>query len=110
MMLELLVEGSTGDHYTVTFTREDDNLRASCTCQAGQNRIHCKHRLSLLAGDVSNVAGDLPKDIGTKITALLAGSDIEQALEKLRIAEASVSAAQAEFKRVKKALDRVMHS
>lgn len=110
-MLNLLVESSTsGERYAVTFTREGDNLRTSCTCQAGQKGIHCKHRLSLLAGDLSSVVGEVPADIGSKICALLIGSDVEKVLEQLRNAEAGFAAAQAEVKRVKKALDRVMHS
>jgi hypothetical protein len=109
-MLELQVEGSSGDHYAVTFIREGNNLHTSCTCQAGQKGIHCKHRLSLLAGDISRVVGTPPSDIGSKIAALLTGSDVAQALENLHVAEATAATAQAELKRVKKALDRVMHS
>ena len=110
-MLELLIESSrTGEHYAVTFTREGTNLRTSCTCPAGQKGIHCKHRLSLLAGDLSSIVGEVPADIGAQLAALLPGSDVERVLEQLRVAEAGVTAAQAEVKRVKKALDRVMHS
>lgn len=109
-MLEFLVEGSTGDHYTVTFNRDGTNLHTSCSCQAGQKSVHCKHRLSLLAGDISNVVSPVPEDIKAQLATILSGSDVAQALENLHIAEAAVTAAQAEVKRVKKALDRVMHS
>ena len=63
-MLELLIESSSsGEHYAVTFTREGTNLRTSCTCPAGQKGIHCKHRLSLLAGDLSSIVGEVPADM-----------------------------------------------
>ena len=71
-MLELLIESSSsGEHYAVTFTREGTNLRTSCTCPAGQKGIHCKHRLSLLAGDLSSIVGEVPADIGAQLAALL---------------------------------------
>lgn len=108
-MLELTVEGSSGNRYLVNFARDGHKLRTSCTCPAGEKGIHCKHRLSLLAGDTAGVIGTLPDDFSKQITVLLAGSDLEQALMKLRTAEGVIATAQAELKQAKKMLDRVMH-
>ena len=108
-MLELLIESSSsGEHYAVTFTREGTNLPSSCTCPAGQKGIHCKHRLSLLAGDLPALSVKC-RPTSAPSSPPCFGSDVERVLEQLRVAEAGVTAAQAEVKRVK-SLDRVMHS
>jgi DNA polymerase-3 subunit epsilon len=49
------VRGSTGNVYEITGRKVAENLRVSCTCQAGQNSIWCKHRTALLDGDVSDL-------------------------------------------------------
>ena len=98
------VQGSTSV-YEVVFSRNDD-VSATCTCNAGQMGQHCKHRMSILAGDgaaitsdnkalVSNLLGWLP---GTKLAAAFAEiADAEQAAEqaKKRLATAKKAFARA---------------
>jgi uncharacterized Zn finger protein len=47
-----LVQGSAAEPYKVIFKlRDDKNLSAYCTCQAGQKGTHCKHRINILRGE-----------------------------------------------------------
>ena len=57
----------------VSFWRVDDDVKSSCTCQAGKNR------LGLLDGDVTNlVSTDL--DSLRKLQAMLEASDVGTAI------------------------------
>ena len=53
--ITFLVQGSSDEPYEVDFYKEDDKLKAFCTCMAGENRTHCKHRLSILAGSEKHI-------------------------------------------------------
>jgi len=57
------VKGSTGNIYEITARRVVDQLRMTCACQAGQNRIWCKHRTALLDGVVSDLLSDNASEI-----------------------------------------------
>ena len=109
-MIVVQIEGSTGTPYTATFSREGNNLKTSCTCPAGESRMHCKHRLALFDGDITQVRGDAPPDLARQIAEMLQGTDVAQALAVLADAERAAEAAKADLKRATKALDRVMHS
>lgn len=109
-MITVKIEGSTGTPYTTTFTREGDRLVTTCTCGAGESKMHCKHRLSLFSGDFSRVRGTPPPDLSTQMIAMLEGSNVAAALAVLAEAEAAAEAAKADVKRAKKALDRAMHA
>lgn len=54
-MVEVHINGSTGTPYVVTFLRIGSSLKTTCSCSAGKNRKHCKHRLALFSGDLSAV-------------------------------------------------------
>lgn len=45
------VTGSHGDPYEITFTDEDGELRAHCTCPAGVFGSLCKHILKVIDDD-----------------------------------------------------------
>jgi hypothetical protein len=49
------VYGSEGDVYEVAFTVISGKALASCNCKAGSNGQFCKHRLTLLAGDMGRL-------------------------------------------------------
>jgi DNA polymerase-3 subunit epsilon len=48
--LSFMVRGRTGNEYEVTARSVAHQLRLNCTCQAGRNKIWCRHRDSLLDG------------------------------------------------------------
>jgi hypothetical protein len=53
-----MVQGSVPEPYTVHITFEPFTI--SCTCQAGQNGLPCKHRIHLLKGYCMSPVGVPP--------------------------------------------------
>jgi hypothetical protein len=107
--LNIEVEGSAGDRYQIELHRKGDELKTSCSCQAGRKNVHCKHRLALLAGDFSRVRDAPPVNLDQAVTAMLQGTPLQATLKALASAEQEASRAKNELNRVKKSLDRVMH-
>lgn len=55
-MTFIQVKSSSGDGgYNIFFGETDGKVRVTCSCQAGLNRMACKHRLSLIDGDIRAV-------------------------------------------------------
>lgn len=77
--IEFLVQGSASEPYRVSFWRVGDNVKSSCTCQAGKNGLACKHRLNLLDGDVTNLVSS-SSDSFRRLQRMLEGSDVGAAL------------------------------
>lgn len=80
--IEFLIQGSATEPYRVSFWRVGDNVKSFCTCQAGRNGLACKHRLSLLDGDVTNLVSSGPNSF-QKLQRMLEGSDVGVALRAL---------------------------
>jgi hypothetical protein len=84
---------SSSDIYQVTLKNENGLVSLNCTCQAGIYRMICKHRTSLLEGDVSNLVleSDVPvvlefiESVGEeKIENLFSGLfEIEEEIKRL---------------------------
>ncbi len=106
--IRFLVQGSTPKPYEVTFVRNGKELTAFCTCQAGQSKLYCKHRVSILKGSEKNVVSDNVSDVA-KVQSWLPGSSIQQALRHVKICEARVKAANWEFSDAKRKLAEVMN-
>ena len=67
---------STDEIYDVIFKIENNLISINCNCQAGLVKTLCKHRLNLLAGDISAMADK------SEVTAL---TDILSKIDKSRI-------------------------
>ena len=80
--IEFYVQGSAAEPYRISFWRAEDNVKSSCTCQAGKNGLACKHRLNLLDGDVTNLVSSNP-DSFQKLQRMLEGSDVGAARHTL---------------------------
>lgn len=106
--LEFQVESSsTGENYIVEVFRSGDNLTCTCTCQAAENGMHCKHRVSILRGDIDGVSGgDIDKV--NIISQMLVGTDVEGALNQMLELEAQKAAIDKQLKAIKKQLGRVL--
>jgi DNA polymerase III subunit epsilon len=61
--LSFTVRGSTSNTYFVNAHKAGSEIRISCTCQAGQNGLWCRHRTDLLDGDVSELLSNNASDI-----------------------------------------------
>jgi uncharacterized Zn finger protein len=102
-----VVSTSSGEVYFIEIVRKGANLTCTCTCPAGSNGTHCKHRLSILRGDAGMVnAGDT--DQMHWIPQMLAGTDVEQAMARLDELEAQKAEIDRQFKAAKKALARTL--
>jgi len=84
--IEFLVQGSAPEPYRVTFTKDQNNLNAYCTCPAGENGQYCKHRFAILSGDGKAIVSENKDQVKT-VKAWLPGTDLENALIDLAQAE-----------------------
>jgi DNA polymerase-3 subunit epsilon len=62
-LLSFAVRGGSGSEYVVTARKVANHLRMTCTCQAGQNKMWCKHRTALLDGDVDALISNNYTDV-----------------------------------------------
>lgn len=106
--LVFLVKGSAPEPYKVSFVKLQDQLRAFCTCPAGDNGTYCKHRFNILSGDTSHIVSGNSVDVET-IVSWIAGTDLEKALKEARSAEEEVRRAQVRLRLTHKRLSRSMH-
>lgn len=102
-----LVQGSAPEPYKVTFRKNGTNLSAYCTCPAGENGQHCKHRLGILSGSTKSIVSKNTSDVEV-VCDWLPGSDIEEAwLEHTRL-ESELIKVKRNLSEAKKALARAM--
>ncbi len=80
--INFMVKGSADDPYEVTFLKNEDRLLVLCTCPAGENRRHCKHRVAIMNGSSENIVSGNADEIST-VQAWMAGTEVETALREL---------------------------
>ena len=102
------VQGSDPLPYTVTFTKNAE-LHVSCTCAAGKVGQPCKHRLSILTGDVSSVVSDNQADAHL-LVHWLPNTKLAAALAAVEEAEQELARAKKKAADTKKALGRIMQA
>ena len=71
------VLGSTGNHFAVSFEKDDKSVHAFCDCEAGKNGISCKHRVSLMNGEFSKIVSGNKQQLQA-VKEMLRGSELEQ--------------------------------
>ena len=104
-----IVQGSEPKPYRVTFSRiASDNLAALCTCQAGVNGLHCRHRLDILAGNTDGIISENKADVETVLTWLI-GTKLESLLRELKNAESVLEKTKAEVKALKKKVAKALY-
>lgn len=101
--LEFAVQGSASEPYQVRFFRGPSHVSFSCTCQAGTSGLHCKHRLSLIVGEDSNLVSNNKADVG-QLKTLVKGTDLEVAVKEYLEAETDLDRAKLRLIRAKKHL------
>jgi hypothetical protein len=107
--IKFLVKGSAIEPYEVTFIKDSDKLNCLCSCPAGENFSHCKHRINILNGNTIGIVSDNESEVET-IQSWLKGTELETILKETLNAEAVFKSAEAKFKNLKKKLARVMVS
>ena len=100
-----LVQGSSKDPYRVTFRKTANNLATYCSCPAGENGRHCKHRMNILRGITSGIVGGNEVKVQVVIS-WLPGTDVEVALSAVLDAEKQYDRAKLELSSAKKRLAR----
>jgi len=107
--IEFLVQGSAKEPYKVEFFKEDNNLTAHCSCPAGIKKQYCKHRFSILNGDIDAIVSDNAKEV-EEVSLWLDGSDVEIAMKEVRILEVEAERIKKELSKSKKALASAMYN
>ena len=102
------VQGSAEDPYEVAFVIDDTNATVTCTCAAGQNGQHCKHRIGIIVGAIDNVAEVSGTDAEQlrELSTLLPNTDVWPAVQRFFAAEDALESAKTERRRAARALAR----
>ena len=104
------VQGSAAEPYGVVFVkRSDTNLSAYCSCPAGENGQYCKHRFNILAGKTEGVVSENREDVKV-VQSWLPGTDVEEAIQKMRELESEAARIKKELSAAKKVVARTMLS
>lgn len=102
-----LIQGSEPEPYQVDFIFDNNQLQIGCTCQASINNLSCKHRMRIIEGDSTGIIkGDLDKF--QTIQSWLKGSEIENAIHKVKEAELNHEKTKKELNKTKKELGRAL--
>jgi uncharacterized Zn finger protein len=105
-LYKFTVKGENGE-YEITFFQQGSFISAKCTCPAGENGLHCKHRIQIMKGSSLNVLSGNENQV-EEIKSLIRGTDLEKALMEFEEAEVSYAAAQKRLARAKKSLAKAM--
>ncbi len=102
------VQGSAPEPYRVSFIRRSNaNLSAYCTCPAGGNGQYCKHRFRIMEGEQQGIVSNNASDVKI-IQSWLIGTDIEQALHRVRDIEKVAERIKTELALAKKNLAKTL--
>lgn len=100
---EFLVQGSAPEPYRVLFQRNGKNLSAYCTCPAGEEGMHCKHRIRILQGSTEGIVSHNERDVAL-VAGWLVGTDVEVALHRVISLENEAARVTQALRLAKKAL------
>lgn len=103
--LKFMISGSSTFPYEVVARRKGDNLTMTCECTAAEFGRHCKHRLNLLVGDLTNLESGNEKDV-EKLAEMVKGTDVEKALAEYFAAEDAAARAKKHLNDTKHAIAR----
>jgi hypothetical protein len=107
--IEFKVQGSEPEPYTVTFINDGNVINALCTCQAGQNGMHCKHRVKILSGISEKIVSKNKKDIET-VLSWLPCTRIESAVKAFKTAEKNFEEAKKALSITKNELTKIFYA
>lgn len=107
LALEFLVQGSDPNPYKVIFIKDQDDIKATCTCKAGMIGILCKHRLNLLDGDKSALVSDNSEQL-LDVASWLSGSNLAAAISEVVRLESEKKQLEAKIKRAKNEISQLL--
>ena len=106
--IEFNVQGSSPEPYNVIFRKDGNNLTALCDCPAGMNRLYCKHRFNILNGIADGIVSENAEQVNI-VEGWLSGTDVDEAMHEVKIAEKNLDDAKKHLAKLKKKLARTMH-
>ena len=92
---------SSGDYYNVHFEIINGKLTVFCDCQAGVHGKLCKHKIGLLARDVSKLFDEEDKDKLTQVQELVSKTNYFDILKTYNKVKADVEEAQKSEAKIK---------
>lgn len=100
--LKLVVRSSNPDvSYNLSAYRTESGIRFSCGCPAGSNGNICKHRTSLLVGDITDLDPSSKSTIDD-LLALFDGHPILHSIARMLELEAAIETMQNQIKEEKR--------
>ena len=102
------IKGSSST-YEVIFLKEGTSVTITCNCPAGNQGLHCKHRIALLKGDASAVISKNAQD-AEKLPEIIKGTSLASAFNNYMILEKNFEETKKELAISKKILAREMSS
>lgn len=109
MEIKFLVKGSSEEPYEVSFLHDEGKLYIFCTCQAGLNGTHCKHRISIIMGDLTAVISENADDFAI-VEQWLADTEHRTLIHEMSELESAIQNQQKSLKALKKKLARRMYN
>ena len=108
MRVTFQVQGSAEQPYDVTVSFDPPaNLTATCTCPAGVMHQYCKHRFSVLSGDLTDIVSPNADQVAA-VCEWIKGSDVERAMGEVRDLEADLELVKRRLGAAKKLVARAM--
>lgn len=102
-----VVSKSSGEVYTLDFSKINETVKFGCSCPAGSRAGYCKHREAILKGDVSAINQRDALDAAT-VSKLIVNTEIGAILTELAELEFEIEAKKKKQKNLKKMLGRVL--
>jgi uncharacterized Zn finger protein len=102
------VKGSAIDPYIVRFVNSgDDQITAFCSCPAGINGQYCKHRFSIMRGQLKSVVSGGDTEVGI-VHQWLDGTKLREAFLEMDALQVEADRVNRSLARVKKAVSQIM--
>lgn len=96
------IKSSSSDElYVVTF-KFDNLITVNCTCQAGLNKMLCKHRLSLIDGDITSLANQADASVIPEVLNKIDKNKIAALYTDLNAIESEIKALETTRKKLRK--------
>lgn len=102
-----LFQGSEELPYEVNFQKSDDNLSATCTCKAGKNGKHCKHKTYIMQGLTKKIVSNNSNEVA-KVVHMVKETDAAPSFKNLMYLEKEFNSIKTLYSKAKKDLALIM--
>jgi len=99
---------SSGEPYNVKFIFNNNKLTVSCDCPAGIYGKLCKHKIGLLANDISLLFDKSDQESLQKISNIVKNSNYEKMMSEYNITKREIEMAQKKEKKIKEQLEQAL--